>query len=101
MRTGATPLEPALQPTAQPPAGPAGPPPGPRSAGLAPATPLLPRAPRVRPAQGVRRVVDLEASTVLELHPADAVVAVAGVDESAVSIQDRIRLRALEAAARG
>jgi hypothetical protein len=41
----------------------------------------------------VRQVVDLEAGSVLELLD-DA------VDEPGLSIQDRIRLRALEAAAR-
>ena len=92
MRNGATTLPTTPGSPEQPAGRPAGPPPGPRSAGLPPAAPLLQRAPRRRPAPQVRQVVDLEAGSVLELLD-DA------VDESGLSIQDRIRLRAAEAAA--
>ncbi len=93
MRNGATPL----QTTSSTADRPAGPPPGPRSAGLTPTAPLVQRAPRRRPAPPVSRVVDLEAGSLLELvdGPVDR-----AVDESALSIQDRVRLRADEAARR-
>jgi len=93
MRNGAT----TLQTTSSTADRPAGPPPGPRSAGLPPTAPLLQRAPRRRPAPLVRQVVDLEAGSLLELleGPVDR-----AVDESVLSIQDRVRLRAQEAARR-
>lgn len=104
MRNGATTL-PTTDPTGHPtsPAPderPAGPPPGPRSAGLAPAAPLLQRAPRRRPAPVVRQLLDLEAGSLLELlGDAPAQGADRSADESTMSIQDRVRLRAREAAA--
>ena len=103
MRNGATTLPTTPAPAGQPADRPAGPPPGPRSAGLPPTAPLLRRAPRVR------RAVDLEASCVVNLTVTPtggptpgapvAEVLVAVLDERELSIQDRIRLRAQEAAA--
>lgn len=116
MRNGATTLPPSSGPAAAAPAPLPelvsrrlpGPPPGPRSAGLPAQEPLLRRAPRVR------RTVDLDAGTVVEAHGAGRPVATAPaassavdlrvpssaqpVDETALSIQDRVRLRAQEAA---
>jgi len=91
MRDGAT----TLQTTPGTADLPAGPPPGPRSAGLPPTAPLLRRAPRVR------RVVDLEARSVVDLTvgPTPGAPLAVVPDESGLSIQDRVRLRAQEAAA--